>query len=161
MRALSWPVVAKAGVLATPETTRQLKGFVPAGVIPPRHPRASCRPCACLLDSSPISEASQFRALAAPRPATRGEGSRPDSAGYLDGGPELLVAEAAHQRPPTAGDVRHLCDGLHLLGAADAHLGRETAGRGGGLSGQAGRGWPRLSDPSLSGAPQTGQCKGA
>lgn len=41
---------------------------------------------------------------------------------YLYGGPKLLVAEAAHECPPTAGDVRHLCDGLHLLGAANAYL---------------------------------------
>lgn len=41
---------------------------------------------------------------------------------YLYGSPKLLIAEAAHECPPTAGDVRHLCDGLHLLRAANAYL---------------------------------------
>ena len=46
---------------------------------------------------------------------------------YLYGCAKLLVAEAAHKRPPTAGDVGHLRDGLHLLGAADAHLQADRA----------------------------------
>ena len=55
-----------------------------------------------------------------------GQSHCPDRADYLYGCPKLLIAEAAHKRPPTAGDVGHLRDGLHLLVAADAHLEAET-----------------------------------
>lgn len=93
-------------------------------------------PVSCFLDSSPISKSwkdGSFRALPVLLPRTQGREKTPFwQSDYLDGGPKLLIAEAAHQRPPTAGDVRHLRDGLHLLGAANAHLeDQETAGQGG------------------------------
>lgn len=43
---------------------------------------------------------------------------------YLDAGARALLAEAAGQSPAAGWDVGDLGDGLHLLGAADADLGR-------------------------------------
>lgn len=56
---------------------------------------------------------------------------------YLDAGARALLAEAAGQGPAAGWDMRDLGDGLHLLGAADADLGR-TQGAASGLSSLAG-----------------------
>lgn len=55
---------------------------------------------------------------------------------YLDAGARALLAKAAGQSPAAGWDVRDLGDGLHLLGAADADLGR-TEGAPSGFSSSA------------------------
>lgn len=52
---------------------------------------------------------------------------------YLDARARALLAEAAGQSPAAGWDMRDLGDGLHLLGAPDADLGR-TQGAASGLS---------------------------
>lgn len=41
---------------------------------------------------------------------------------YLYRSSNFLITKAAHQCPPTAGNVGNFCDGLHFFGASDAHL---------------------------------------
>lgn len=55
---------------------------------------------------------------------------------YLDAGACTLFAKAAGQGPAAGWDVRDLGDGFHLLGAADADLGR-TQGATSGFSSSA------------------------
>ena len=62
---------------------------------------------------------------------------RSEGAVYLDARARALLAEAAGQSPAAGWDMRDLGDGLHLLRAPDADLGR-TQGAASGLSALAG-----------------------
>lgn len=53
---------------------------------------------------------------------------------YLDAGARALLAQAAGQSPAAGWDMGDLGDGLHLLGAADADLGRTQGATSGLLS---------------------------